>query len=73
MRPWLRTDPSLDAALGYTRASVARSVIACRVRTVVTHAAAERVEQRWGQLIGEGELEALLVGLIRLLTELRKP
>jgi DNA-binding MarR family transcriptional regulator len=55
-----------------------RSRLVClteRGRSVppVTHAAAERVEQRWGQLIGEGELEALRAGLIRLLTELRKP
>jgi DNA-binding MarR family transcriptional regulator len=55
-----------------------RSRLVClteRGRSVppVTHAAAERVEQRWGQLIGEGELEALRAGLIALLTELRKP
>jgi DNA-binding MarR family transcriptional regulator len=55
-----------------------RSRLVClteRGRSVppVTHAAAERVEQRWGQLIGEGELEALRAGLIALLTELGKP
>ena len=38
----------------------------------VTHAAAERVEQRWAQLTNERELEALRDGLTRLLTELRK-
>jgi DNA-binding MarR family transcriptional regulator len=38
----------------------------------VTHAAAERVEQRWAQLTSKRELEALRDGLIRLLTELRK-
>lgn len=38
----------------------------------VTHAAAERVEQRWAQLIGAGELEALRGELIRLLSGLRE-
>lgn len=37
----------------------------------VTHAAAERVEQRWAQLTSNKELETLRAGLIRLLTELR--
>jgi DNA-binding MarR family transcriptional regulator len=37
----------------------------------VTHAAAERVEQRWSQLTSTKELEALRDGLIHLLTELR--
>ncbi|HTP20072.1 MAG TPA: hypothetical protein VMJ65_10745 [Solirubrobacteraceae bacterium] len=39
----------------------------------VTHAAAERVEQRWAQLTSKKELETLRDGLIGLLTELRKP
>ena len=38
----------------------------------VTHAAAERVEQRWSQLTSTKELEALRNGLIHLLTELRR-
>jgi DNA-binding MarR family transcriptional regulator len=38
----------------------------------VTHAAAERVEQRWAELTSKKELEALRGGLLRLLTELRK-
>jgi DNA-binding MarR family transcriptional regulator len=38
----------------------------------VTHAAAERVEQRWAQLTSRNELEGLRDGLIHLLTELRK-
>jgi DNA-binding MarR family transcriptional regulator len=38
----------------------------------VTHAAAERVEQRWAKLTSETDLEALRSGLLRLLTELRK-
>ena len=37
----------------------------------VTHAAAERVEQRWAQLTSNDELETLRAGLLRLLTELR--
>src|SRR5215475_7407613 len=37
----------------------------------VTHAAAERVEQRWAQLISPAEFEALRASLLRLLTELR--
>jgi DNA-binding MarR family transcriptional regulator len=54
-----------------------RSRLVCltdRGRSVppVTHAAAERVEQRWAQLIGAGELEALRGELIRLLTGLRE-
>ena len=36
-----------------------------------THAAAERVEQRWAQLTSKQELEALRAGLLDLLTELR--
>jgi DNA-binding MarR family transcriptional regulator len=53
-----------------------RSRLVCltdRGRSVppVTHAAAERVEQRWAQLIGAGELEALRGELTRLLTGLR--
>jgi DNA-binding MarR family transcriptional regulator len=39
----------------------------------VTHAAAERVEQQWAQLTSKQELEALRAGLLRLLTDLRKP
>jgi DNA-binding MarR family transcriptional regulator len=38
----------------------------------VTHAAAERVEQRWAQLTSKEELKALRTGLLRLLTELRR-
>jgi DNA-binding MarR family transcriptional regulator len=38
----------------------------------VTHAAAERVEQRWAQLTSKQELETLRAGLLDLLTELRK-
>jgi DNA-binding MarR family transcriptional regulator len=34
----------------------------------VTHAAAERVEQRWAQLTSPAELEALRASLLRLLT-----
>jgi DNA-binding MarR family transcriptional regulator len=54
-----------------------RSHLVClteRGRSVppVTHAAAARVEQRWAELTGEPELEALRSGLIALLTELRK-
>jgi DNA-binding MarR family transcriptional regulator len=37
----------------------------------VTHAAAERVEQRWAQLTSKQELEALRAGLLDLLTGLR--
>jgi len=37
----------------------------------VTHAAADRVEQRWAQLTSKQELETLRAGLLRLLTELR--
>jgi DNA-binding MarR family transcriptional regulator len=39
----------------------------------VTHAAAERVEQRWAQLTSPAEFEALRASLLRLLTELRDP
>ena len=38
----------------------------------VTHAAAERVEQRWAQLTSKQELEALRAGLLDLLTQLRR-
>jgi DNA-binding MarR family transcriptional regulator len=38
----------------------------------VTHAAAERVEQRWAQLTSPGEFEALRASLLRLLAELRE-
>ncbi|MGH3166674.1 MAG: MarR family winged helix-turn-helix transcriptional regulator [Trebonia sp.] len=38
----------------------------------VTHAAAERVEQRWAQLTSPAEFEALRPGLLRLLTELKE-
>jgi DNA-binding MarR family transcriptional regulator len=37
---------------------------------VVTHAAADRVEQQWAQLVSPAELEALRAALQRLLTEL---
>jgi DNA-binding MarR family transcriptional regulator len=37
----------------------------------VTHAAAARVEQRWAELTGPDEIEALRASLLRLLTELR--
>jgi DNA-binding MarR family transcriptional regulator len=37
----------------------------------VTHAAAERVEQRWAQLTSPAEFEALRASLSRLLTELK--
>jgi DNA-binding MarR family transcriptional regulator len=37
----------------------------------VTHATAERVEQRWAGLTSPDELEALRSSLLRLLTELR--
>jgi DNA-binding MarR family transcriptional regulator len=39
----------------------------------VTHAAAERVEQRWAQLTSPAELEALRASLLRLLTALSDP
>jgi len=39
----------------------------------VTHAAAQRVEERWAQLIGPAEFDALRASLLRLLTELRNP
>jgi len=37
----------------------------------VTHAAAERVEQRWARLTSPAEFEALRAALLRLLTELK--
>jgi DNA-binding MarR family transcriptional regulator len=37
----------------------------------VTHAAAERVEQRWAQLTSPAEFESLRVALLHLLSELR--
>ena len=37
----------------------------------VTHAAAEHVEERWADLIGPAEFDALRASLLRLLTELR--
>jgi DNA-binding MarR family transcriptional regulator len=37
----------------------------------VTHAAAQRVEERWAELIGPAEFDALRASLQRLLTELR--
>jgi len=37
----------------------------------VTHATAERVEERWAELTSPEELEALRASLLRLLTELR--
>jgi DNA-binding MarR family transcriptional regulator len=39
----------------------------------VTHAAAQRVEERWAELIGPAEFDALRASLLRLLTELRNP
>jgi DNA-binding MarR family transcriptional regulator len=39
----------------------------------VTHAAAERVEERWAQLTSPAEFEALRASLLRLLTELKDP
>jgi DNA-binding MarR family transcriptional regulator len=39
----------------------------------VTHATAERVEQRWAELTSPAELEALRASLLHLLTELRAP
>jgi DNA-binding MarR family transcriptional regulator len=38
----------------------------------VTHAAAERVEERWAQLIGPAEFEALRAALLGLLAALRE-
>jgi DNA-binding MarR family transcriptional regulator len=37
----------------------------------ITHAAAARVEERWAQLTGPDEIEALRASLLRLLAELR--
>ena len=37
----------------------------------VTHAAAERVEERWAQLTSPAEFEALRASLVRLLSELK--
>lgn len=37
----------------------------------VTHAAAQRVEERWAELIGAAEFDALRASLLHLLTELR--
>ena len=37
----------------------------------VTHAAAERVEEHWAQLMGASELESLRASLLSLLAELR--
>jgi DNA-binding MarR family transcriptional regulator len=37
----------------------------------VTHAAAQRVEERWAELIGTAEFDALRESLLHLLTELR--
>jgi DNA-binding MarR family transcriptional regulator len=39
----------------------------------VTHAAAERVEQRWAALTSPAEFEALRASLLHLLSELREP
>jgi DNA-binding MarR family transcriptional regulator len=39
----------------------------------VTHATAERVEERWAELTGPEELEALRATLLRLVTELPAP
>jgi DNA-binding MarR family transcriptional regulator len=39
----------------------------------VTHAAAERVEQRWAQLTSPAEFESLRASLLRLLGELTEP
>jgi DNA-binding MarR family transcriptional regulator len=39
----------------------------------VTHAAADRVEERWAELTSPEELEALRAALLHLLTELRTP
>ena len=38
----------------------------------VTHAAAERVEQRWAEVTSPAEFEALRASLLRLLTELKE-
>ena len=38
----------------------------------VTHAAAERVEERWAELTSKEDMQALRDGLLGLLTELRK-
>ncbi len=38
----------------------------------VTHAAAERVEQRWAELTSPEDVEALRAALLRLLNELRR-
>lgn len=37
----------------------------------VTHAAAQHVEERWAELIGPAEFDALRASLLHLLTELR--
>jgi DNA-binding MarR family transcriptional regulator len=37
----------------------------------VTHAAAQHVEERWAELIGQAEFDALRASLLRLLTKLR--
>jgi DNA-binding MarR family transcriptional regulator len=37
----------------------------------VTHAAAQQVEERWAELIGQAEFDALRASLLRLLTKLR--
>jgi DNA-binding MarR family transcriptional regulator len=37
----------------------------------VTHAAAQHVEERWAELIGPAEFDALRAALVHLLTELR--
>lgn len=39
----------------------------------VTHAAAERVEQRWAELTSPAEFESLRASLLRLLSELTEP
>ena len=39
----------------------------------VTHAAAQRVEERWAELIGPAEFDVLRASLLSLLTELRNP
>jgi DNA-binding MarR family transcriptional regulator len=38
----------------------------------ITHGAAERVEERWAELIGPKELDGLRAALLHLLTELRE-
>ena len=40
-------------------------------RSPLTHAAAERVEERWAQLASPAEFEALRASLLRLLTGLK--